>query len=225
MKDSRGQRRRVPWEVGVGVLLLLAVALLMVHALRGGAASSSGTDVNAHVAIPEAPAPTGNSTATRGGAATGRPGDGGGRAMATPGPTPTPTPLPPACSPGNLTRTLTTDKTTYHSGETVWLHMTATYNGNTRCAFGGDCVPFGIVRNAAGQDLLTTMTPDPCGRLYPMTLKKGTVLVEDYPWDQQPLNSQHTATTGQEVARGTYTVRADWHSLGVSGPVTIELVP
>jgi len=140
--------------------------------------------------------------------------------------TPTPganTPPPSPCGHDNFVFTLTTDKSIYHSGETVWVSMTATYNG-PGCAYGNECIPFGIVRNAASQAIATTMTPRHCGEFPPLTLSKGTKLQERYPWDQQPLNASGTATTGQEVPRGAYTITADWHSIGLSRSVTVQLV-
>lgn len=132
-------------------------------------------------------------------------------------------PSPSPCGTGNFVFTLTTDKSTYHRGETVWATMTAKYVG-TQCAFGGECIPFVTVRDDVGNEIATTMSPPNCAHMAPLTLLKGTLLQERYPWNQQPLNQSRTATTGEEVSRGTYTLTADWHSIGRSPSVTIKLV-
>jgi hypothetical protein len=102
--------------------------------------------------------------------------------------------------------------------------MSVTYQGTARCTYGGKCVPFVIVRDGAGREIPTTMAPRDCGFFAPITLRKGTVLEERYPWNQQPLNAEGTATTGTEVPRGSYTVMADWHDIGRSAPVALQLV-
>jgi hypothetical protein len=103
--------------------------------------------------------------------------------------------------------------------------MSLTFSrGADHCQYGGGCVPFAVVRNSGQSEVETTMTPRWCGQLPPAVLRRGDVLQERYPWDQQPLTADATETTGQEVARGVYTIQADWHSLGQSKPVVIQLV-
>src|SRR5437899_6025010 len=69
----------------------------------------------------------------------------------SPSATPSPgvaTPPPSPCGSANFAFTLVTDKSVYHKGETVWASMAATYTG-TRCAYGGECIPVGLVRDGA----------------------------------------------------------------------------
>ena len=142
------------------------------------------------------------------------------------GVTPTPganTPVPSPCGHASYTFTLSTDKAAYQSGDTVWVTLTAKFKGITGCAKPRECIPFVLVANSDHQQIATTMTPPRCGIFPPLTITKDTTLQERYPWNQQPLNAAGTATTGQEVPRGTYTLTADWHSLGLSPSVTIQL--